>query len=59
MRARVRYTPLWPAWIVGLLMRVGFGFGDVVQAGAMLGGIRRRAEGRTRYASAPGPLRPG
>ena len=41
------------------LMRVGFGFGDVVQAGAMLGGIRRRAEGRTRYASAPGPLRPG
>jgi len=59
MRARVRYTPLWPAWIVGLLMRVGFGFGDVVQAGAMLGGIRRRAEGRTRHASAPGPLRPG
>jgi hypothetical protein len=48
MRARVRYAPVWPAWIVHVLVRVGFGLGDVVQAGAMLGGIRRRAEGRVR-----------
>jgi hypothetical protein len=47
MRARVRYTPVWPAWIVRVLVRAGFGLGDVVQAGAMLGGIRRRAEGLT------------
>lgn len=45
MRARVRYTPVWPAWIVGVIVRAGFGLGDVVQAGAMLHGIRRRAEG--------------
>ena len=45
MRARVRYTPVWPAWLVRLLVAGGFGLGDVLQAGAMLGGIRRRAEG--------------
>jgi hypothetical protein len=58
MRARVRYTPVWPAWIVGVLVRVGFGLGDVAQAGAMLGGIRRRAEGRTRHRGAPGAPSP-
>jgi hypothetical protein len=44
MRARVTYTPVWPAPLVRLLIRVGFGIGDVVQAGGMLAGIRRRAE---------------
>lgn len=44
VRARVTCTPVWPAWAVTLLLRVGFAAGDVVQAGAMLDGIRRRAE---------------
>jgi hypothetical protein len=42
VRARVRYTPVWPPWIVRTLVAVGFGFGDFVQAGAMLLGIRSR-----------------
>lgn len=50
MRARVSYTPVWPAALVALLIRVGFGIGDFVQAGGMLGGIKRRAGRR--------PLRP-
>lgn len=50
MRARVTCTPVWPAWAVTLLLRGGFGIGDVVQAGAMLGGIRRRAERLSRMA---------
>jgi hypothetical protein len=50
MRARVSYTPVWPAIVVRLVFVAGFGIGDVVQAGAMLGGIRRRAERiRTNY----------
>lgn len=44
MRARVTCTPVRAASLVRLLIRVGFGGGDVVQAGAMLRGIRRRAE---------------
>ena len=46
MRARVDYTPVWPSAIVRLLMLVGFGIGDFVQAGCMLDGITRRAERR-------------
>jgi hypothetical protein len=42
VRARVRYRPVWPPWLVRLLVVVGFGFGDFVQAGAMLLGIRSR-----------------
>lgn len=44
MRARVSYAPVWPAALVRLLMLVGFGVGDFVQAGGMLGGIKQRAE---------------
>ncbi|MGZ4311286.1 MAG: hypothetical protein ACXVR1_04185 [Solirubrobacteraceae bacterium] len=46
MRAGVTYTPVWPASLVRALMLVTFGIGDVVQAGAMLNGIRNRAERR-------------
>jgi hypothetical protein len=42
MRARVRYRPVWPPWLVWLLVVVGFGIGDFLQAGAMLQGIRSR-----------------
>jgi hypothetical protein len=59
MRARVSYTPVGPGPIVRPLITAAFGLGDVVQAGAMLGGIRRRAEGRTRDARARGLVRPG
>ena len=44
MRARVDYRPVWPSAPVRLLMLVGFGIGDFVQAGGMLGGIKRRVE---------------
>jgi hypothetical protein len=46
MRARVDYRPVWPSAVVRLLMLAGFGIGDLVQAGAMLDGIKRRAERR-------------
>lgn len=42
VRARVRYTPVWPSWLVRVLVVLGFGIGDFVQAGAMLLGIRSR-----------------
>ncbi len=44
MRARVSYTPIGPGPIIRFLVTAGFGLGDVVQAGAMLGGIKARAE---------------
>lgn len=44
MRARIAYTPVWPATIVKALVLVGFGIGDVIQAGGMLNGIRTRTE---------------
>ena len=44
MRARVTYRPVWPAALVRLLMLVGFGIGDFLQAGGILNGIKRRAE---------------
>jgi hypothetical protein len=47
MRARVSYTPVWHPALVRWLIAVGFGAGDLVQAGGMLHGIKRRAEGRT------------
>lgn len=48
MRARIAYTPLWPAAIVKPLIAIGFGIGDVIQAGSMLIGIRVRVERGTR-----------
>jgi hypothetical protein len=53
MRARVGYAPVGPGPISRPLITAAFGLGDVVQAGAMLGGIRRRAEGRPRRRGAP------
>jgi hypothetical protein len=53
MRARVSYTPVGPAGLVRASIAAAFGLGDVVQAGAMLRGITRRAESRR------GPLRLG
>ncbi|MBJ7456515.1 MAG: SRPBCC family protein [Thermoleophilia bacterium] len=47
MRARVTYTPVWHPALVRWIIAIAFGAGDVVQAGGMLHGIRRRAEGRT------------
>lgn len=48
MRARVSYAPVWHPVLVRWIIAIGFGAGDLVQAGGMLHGIRRRAEGRTR-----------
>ena len=47
MRARISYAPVGPALLVRLLIVTGFGVGDIVQAGAMLGGIKTRAESRS------------
>ncbi len=58
MRARVDYTPVWHPALVRLLMLVGFGIGDFVQAGGMLDGIKRRSERRPSARPAP-PVRPG
>ena len=44
MRARVSYTPVGPAPVIRFLIAAGFGIGDIVQAGAMLRGIKARAE---------------
>jgi hypothetical protein len=46
MRARVSCTPVGFASIIRLLIRAGLGVGDVVQGGAMLSGIKSRAESR-------------
>jgi len=46
MRARISYAPIGPAPVVRLLVAACFGIGDIVQAGAMLGGIKARAESR-------------
>jgi len=49
MRARVAYTPVGPGPIIRFLVAAGFGIGDVLQAGAMLAGIKTRAvSGRER-----------
>jgi hypothetical protein len=45
---------VWPAWIVKGLITVGFGLGDVIQAGGMLRGIRARAERGMRAAPVRG-----
>jgi hypothetical protein len=44
MRARITYTPVGPASLVQAMIAVGFGIGDVLQAGGMLLGIKQRAE---------------
>ncbi len=46
MRARVSYAPVWHPALVRSLIAIGFGAGDIIQAGGMLHGIKRRAEGR-------------
>lgn len=56
MRARITYAPVWPAAFVRTIMLVGFGIGDVIQAGAMLNGIRSRAERRGRAPSSGGEI---
>ncbi len=43
MRARITYTPLGPVRLTRLGISTAFGIGDVIQAGGMLAGIRRRA----------------
>lgn len=59
MRARIAYTPRWPAAIVRALIAVAFGIGDVIQAGGMLTGIRTRVErGPRAPAPASGALAP-
>jgi hypothetical protein len=59
VRARVTYTAVWPSLLVRALMLVGFGLGDLVQAGGMLRGIRDRAERRPAVsATRCGELRP-
>jgi hypothetical protein len=44
MRARVSYTPVGPARLIQLGISLALSIGDVIQAGGMLAGIRRRAE---------------
>lgn len=49
MRARISCTPVGPAPVIRGSIAAAFGIGDVVQAGAMLRGIRRRAESRAQH----------
>ena len=60
MRARISYTPVGPARVMRASIAAAFGIGDVVQAGAMLRGIKRRAESRAQYCTADprAPLAP-
>jgi hypothetical protein len=44
MRARIRYTPVGPAPLIRRAISLAFDVGDVIQAGGMLEGIKRRAE---------------
>jgi len=54
MRARISYTPVGPARVMRASIGAAFAIGDVVQAGAMLRGIKRRAESHAE----PGPQDP-
>ena len=49
MRARISYTPVGPARVIRASIGAAFGLGDIVQAGAMLRGIKRRAESRPQH----------
>ena len=51
VRARMDFTPVWPPPLAWLFFRVVMTLGDLVEAGAMLRGVRARVEGR-------GALRP-
>jgi hypothetical protein len=53
MRARITYTPSGPAPLVHAMIAVGFGAGDLLQAGSMLLGIKQRAE---RLGATPQPI---
>jgi hypothetical protein len=44
LRARTAYRPVWPAPLVRLFFLTVMNVGDVLEAGAMLHGIRDRAE---------------
>ena len=58
MRARIAYTPVGPGPIIRFLVSTGFGIGDILQAGAMLGGIKTRVEAdRATRNCAPTPSR--
>ena len=47
MRARMNHTPVWPTPLVWLFFRVVMTLGDVVEAGAMLRGVKKRAEAQS------------
>jgi hypothetical protein len=49
-RARMNYSPVWPDPLVRLFFSTVMNLGDVVEAGSMLRGIKRRVE-RTRVAA--------
>jgi hypothetical protein len=49
MRARISFTPVGPARVIRASIGATFGIGDLVQAGAMLRGIKRRAESRAQH----------
>jgi hypothetical protein len=49
MRARISYTPVGPARVMRASIGAAFAIGDVVQAGAMLRGIKRRAESHAEH----------
>jgi hypothetical protein len=43
LRARMNCTPVWPAPLVWVFFRVVMNLGDMLEAGSMLRGVRRRA----------------
>jgi hypothetical protein len=47
VRARVAYSPVWPAPVVWLFFHTAMTLGDFAEAGAMLTAIKRRAERAT------------
>jgi hypothetical protein len=44
MRARTSFTPVWPRLAMWLFLRLAMDPGDIVEAGSMLHGIKRRVE---------------
>jgi len=59
IRARASYSPVWPAPLVKLFFSTVMALGDFWEAGAILGGVKRRAEGSpasSSVAPSPAPL---
>ena len=50
IRARATFVPAWPPALTRGFVWLVIGPGDLVNAGAMLRGLRRRAEGAARLA---------